>query len=142
MSEAFAKLAGTRWTGKGVLWFGGPTHDDPNPFEGTLDIDAGKVSYTWFADGKPQQGTLTLGERGVTWIDSWHQPKAVELSPVPGAWGLLALQYTFAVPKSPDWGWKIVLAQRPKDELVLQMTNVFPWGEETRAWRLVVTRKS
>jgi hypothetical protein len=139
---SLAKLAGTEWTGKGVLWFGGPTHDDPNPFDGTVSIDSSSVSYTWFASGKPQRGTLTLGERGATWVDSWHQPKKVELTTVPGAWGLLAVHYTYRVGKGPDWGWRIVVAQRPSGELVLQMTNVFPWGEEARAWRLVVTRKS
>lgn len=139
-AEALAKLAG-HWTGKGVLWFGGPTHDDPNPFDGTLDVEAGKIAYTWSADGKPQQGTLTLTEGGATWTDSWHQPSTVELKPIPGGWGLLALTYSFPVPKSPDWGWRIGLGERPSGELVFHMTCVKPWGEESRAWRLVVAKK-
>jgi hypothetical protein len=141
-AEALAKLDGTHWIGSGVLWFGGATHDDPHPFKGTLDIEAGKVTYTWSAGGKPQKGTLTFGEKGATWTDTWHQPKKVELSPVPGGWGLLNLHYTYSMGKGPEWGWRIVLAQRPTGELVLQMMNVFPWGEESRAWRLMVTRKS
>jgi hypothetical protein len=34
------------------------------------------------------------------------------------------------------------LSERPSGELVLQMTNVAPWGEEQRAVRMVFTRKS
>ena len=41
-----------------------------------------------------------------------------------------------------EWRWRIGLSVRePSGELVLQMTNVAPWGEETRAVRMICTRR-
>jgi hypothetical protein len=41
-----------------------------------------------------------------------------------------------------DWGWRTALSLRtPTDELVLQMTNIAPWGEEARAVRMTCGRR-
>ena len=42
--------------------------------------------------------------------------------------------------EGPDWGWRTSVAQRPSGELVLQMTNIAPWGERARAVRMVFAR--
>lgn len=99
------------------------------------------MHYTWSDEGKPQEGTITLRDRGAVWTDTWHQPKSVECSETAGSWGLLALQYAYSAGGS-DWGWRILLAQRPSGELLLEMTNVAPRGEEMRAVRMVFTRKT
>ena len=46
----------------------------------------------------------------------------------------------------PRWGWRMMLSLRPPFEgapesLVLQMTNIAPWGEEARAVRMVAARR-
>lgn len=138
--DEVAKLAGTEWVGTGELWLD-PLGNEAIRHECTLSVAAGSVRYTWVYEGKPQEGTITLRDRGATWCDSWHQGKPAECADVAGAWGLFALQYAYSAPGSPDWGWRIALAQRPSGELVLQMTNITPWGEEARAVRMVFTRK-
>jgi len=83
----------------------------------------------------------TLGDGHITWTDSWHQSKLVECAELPKAWGLFALHYTYAAGEGPDWGWRTIFSQRPTGELVLQMTNLTPWGEEARAVRMIFTPK-
>jgi hypothetical protein len=53
---------------------------------------------------------------------------------------LFQLQYEYG--PDADWRWRIALTLRaPTDELVLQMTNIAPWGEEARAVRMVAKRQ-
>ena len=51
---------------------------------------------------------------------------------------------TIAVPAGdgPPWGWRTKLSLRAMggEGLVLQMTNIAPWGESGRAVRMVATR--
>jgi hypothetical protein len=140
--EALAKLAGTRWEGTGELWLD-KLGNEAHKSKCTLTVDAatvGSFSYTWSHEGKPQSGCVVLRDGGAVWSDTWHQKDPKKCSVLADAWGLLALHYTFSVGSGPDWGWRIVLAQRPTGELVLQMTVVKPWGEENRAVRMVFTR--
>jgi len=39
--------------------------------------------------------------------------------------------------EGPPWGWRVAVAHRPSGELVLQMTNIKPWGEDGRAVRMI-----
>ena len=56
---------------------------------------------------------------------------------MPSTWALATVQYTYM----ENWGWRINLCFRePTGELVLQMTNIAPWGEEARAVRMVCKR--
>ena len=50
-------------------------------------------------------------------------------------WALFTVQGTYGAGEGPDWGWRSQLSVRPlgAGQLVLQMTNIAPWGEETRA---------
>ena len=139
--EGLAQLAGTAWVGSGELWLD-PDGNEAHRYECSLTVDATKVSYTWSHEGKPNQGTITLRDPGAVWSDTWHQPQAMSCSAVPDSWGLLDLRYSYPVPGGPDWGWRILLSRRPRGELVLQMTNVTPWGEEGRAVRMVFKQTS
>jgi hypothetical protein len=84
-------------------------------------------------DAKPR------GRQPFRIVDSWHQPDPMVCRPVRGARELFQVQGEYG-PES-DWGWRIGLSLRaPAGELVLQMTNVAPWGEEARAVRMTCTR--
>lgn len=129
-------LAGTEWIGEGELWLD-ERGDRALCSPCTASIDARSLRYTWSYEGKPQEGKLSF-DGALRWSDSWHQPKEMECAQIAGAWGLLACAYTYGAGEGPDWGWRIVLAQRPSGELVLSMTNIAPWGEETRAVRMIM----
>lgn len=98
------------------------------------------LRYTWQHEGKTHQGEFLFGDGALSWSDTWHQPKPTRCSPITGAWGLFAVAYTYSAPGSPDWSWRMVLSERPSGEMVLQMTNIAPWGEEARAARMVFRR--
>jgi hypothetical protein len=136
-----ATLVGTRWVGAGELWLD-PLGNEAHRYDCTMTISDGSVRYTWSHEGKPHEGVFTLRKAGASWSDSWHQPNAVECSELSDALGLLVLQYAYPVSAGADWRWRTTLSERPSGELVLQMTNVAPWGEEQRAVRMVFTRKS
>lgn len=135
-----AKLAGTNWNGTGELWLD-PLGNDAHRYECTMNVEPTTIRYTWSYEGKAHEGVYTLGDAGVTWTDSWHQQNVVECTELPNVWGLLALHFTWGAGEGPPWGWRTVLSQRPTGELVLQMTNITPWGEEARAVRMVFTPK-
>ncbi len=136
-----SQLIGTTWEGKGELWLD-PLGDEAIRYGCTARVDAGAVTYTWHHDGKKHEGRLSFAGERPTFVDSWHQQKHVECRTLADAWGLLALDYTYGAGEGPPWGWRIVLSRRPSGELVLQMTNVTPWGEEARAVRMVFGRES
>ena len=137
--EALRQLAPSRWTGQNELWLD-PEGNQALSSEGTIEVQSSAVLYTWSYEGQTKQGRIDFGPDGVSWSDTWHQPKSMACRPfeVPGA--LLAVQGSYAAPPGPDWGWRIGMAQRPSGERVLQMTNVASRGEEGRAVRLVTTK--
>lgn len=140
MSNTLASLRGTRWTGRGELWL------DPLGYETIwcdcqLEVRDDGVHYTWSYEGQPKQGTFTLTPSGAHWVDTWHAEKGMTCTAyrVPGA--LFALECSYGPPEGPPWGWRSVLSLRPEEgELVLQMTNVAPWGEDARAVRMIFQR--
>lgn len=138
-THSLAKFDGSTWTGQGELWLD-PEGNKADVYECQLQFKANVVSYDWTYKGDAQKGSFTLNESGATWTDSWHQPQAVNCINVPDAWGLFTVQNTYEVPSSPVWGWRSKLSERPGDTLVLQMTNITPWGEEGRAVRMIFSR--
>jgi hypothetical protein len=139
MHPDLAKLANSSWAGTGELWLD-PLGNQAQQYECTLAVDDAGVRYSWHHDGKQHEGRIALAADAPVWSDSWHQPTPMPCSQRPAAWGLLALQYDYAAGEGPPWRWRILLTQRPSGELVLQMTNIAPWGEEARAVRMVVAR--
>ena len=86
-----------------------------------------------------QEGKLALHDDGADFTDTWHQPQPMRCRPVADARGLFQVQGEYG-PQS-DWGWRTGLSLRtPTGELVLQMTNIAPWGEEVRAVRMICRR--
>ncbi len=138
-AQWLAKFVGTEWTGSGELWLD-PEGNTVDRCDCTLRIEADALHYTWSYQGQTKEGSFTFDEGGATWTDSWHQPEPTKCLNVPDAWGLFTVEHTYQVPSSPAWGWRTKLSERPNGDLVLQMANLAPWGEEGRAVRMTFTR--
>jgi len=133
-------LANTQWTGKAELWLD-PLGNDAIVCDCTLQIEHGTIRTTWSYEGKPQHGVLTLRSGGADFTDTFHSPTPMACVCAPNPWGLIDVLGTYAAGDGPRWGWRITVALRPdSDELVLQMANIKPWGEEGRAVRMVGRR--
>lgn len=128
---------GTTWSGESELWLD-PMGNDADVSDASLAVDADKIVYSWVYKGAAQSGELRWNGDALRWKDSWHQPASVALTLVPGHGSLIAAEYSYAAGTGPDWHWRIKLAERPDGALVLQMTNIAPWGEEARAVRTVI----
>ena len=127
----------TTWSGESELWVD-PMGNDAEVSNATLSVGADEIVYTWVYKGAEQSGELRWNGEALQWQDSWHQPQGVALTAVPGHGSVLAAEYSYSAGNGPDWHWRIKLAERPDGALVLQMTNIAPWGEEGRAVRIVV----
>ena len=140
-----ADLAGTSWHGTSELWLD-PLGNDAQTSPCTLQIDAGAVHYTWEYQGTPHRGSVTPNAEGASFTDTWHSPTPITCPPVPGSHALLDVIGTYAAGDGPPWGWRVIVSHRPPfgsapEALVLQMTNIAPWGEEARAVRMVGQRR-
>ena len=138
--DTLSDLRGTHWKGTAELWVD-PLGNDVERSDCTIAVDTNVVRYTWSHEGKAHEGSITLRDDTADFTDSWHQPEPMKFRAVPGAWGLFQVQGEYG-PES-DWRWRIALSLRaPTGELVLQMTNIAPWGEEARAVRMACSRQN
>ncbi|MEM9484086.1 MAG: hypothetical protein AAGA83_10395 [Cyanobacteria bacterium P01_F01_bin.116] len=133
------ELKGSEWTGEAELWLD-PKGNEVDVSKCTLAIEPGVLTYTWVYDGETKTGSFTFAQDGATWIDSWHQPDPAYCKYLSETWNLFAVEHSYPVPSGPNWGWRSQLSQRPDGSLVLQMTNITPWGEEGRAVRMIFQR--
>ena len=133
------ELANTHWIGQGELWLD-PLGNKADICECSIELEEAAILYRWSYEGKPQTGKLALRPDGADFSDSWHSPTPMACIPVANRWGLVDVFGTWRAGDGPDWGWRITLAHRPSDEIVLQMTIVKPWGEEGRAVRMICKR--
>ncbi|MEE4280220.1 MAG: hypothetical protein V2I82_17275 [Halieaceae bacterium] len=124
----------TAWSGESELWLD-PMGNAAEVSDAALSVSADEITYTWIYKGTEQTGELRWNDEALQWKDSWHQREGVALTLVPGHGSLIAAEYSYAAGTGPDWRWRIKLAERPDGTLVLQMTNITPWGEEARAVR-------
>lgn len=131
-------LKGTTWSGSAELWLD-PLGDSVIRSACTLSIEAHGVEYTWSHDGTLHTGNITLNDDGAAFTDTWHQPQAMMCRHIADARGLFQIEGTYG--PQLEWGWRTSLSFRePTGEIVLQMTNIAPWGEEARAVRLTCQR--
>lgn len=133
------KFAGTKWSGSGELWLD-PEGNNSDKYDCDLTIDYDAIHYSWSFDNEIKKGSFTFNEDGAIWVDTWHQQKPVQCLNVAEVWGVFTINYAYEVPNNPKWGWQTKLSERPDGSLVLQMTNITPWGEEGRAVKMVFTR--
>jgi hypothetical protein len=134
---ALAELNGTKWKGAAELWLD-PPGDQAIRSDSTLSVEGNVVRYTWSHESKPHQGSITLGDDGADFVDTFHAEEALRCRPVPASQGFFRVEGVWGPER--DWGWRIGLYLRPTDELVLLMTVITPWGEEGRAVRMVFRR--
>lgn len=130
---------GSEWNGPAELWLD-PNGNEALTSNASLTFVADGFDYSWSYEGDPQEGTVLIADGALRWRDSWHQPENTELSLVRAHESLFAAEYAYAAGSGPDWHWRIRLSERPDETLVLQMTNIAPWGEEARAVRMLLTR--
>lgn len=139
--QTLTDLDGSRWTGTSELWLD-PAGNEAIVSDCTLHVVDGRVEYTWSYKGEEHTGSLTPKGDRAEFQDSWHSVKPMECTPVRGSWALMEFFGTYAAGEGPEWGWRLAVSIRPSDELVLQMTNVTPWGEDGRAVRMIGKRVS
>lgn len=135
--EVLLGLAGTTWKGTNELWLD-PLGDEVDRSEGTIQLDESTVRYTWLREGTTHSGKIELREDGADFTDSWHQTEVMVCRRLPVVRGFFHVEGAYG--PQADWAWRISLSQRPSGQLVLQMTNIAPWGEEARAVRLTCTQ--
>lgn len=134
-----SELDGTQWAGGAELWLD-PLGDIAIRSKCTLAVAGNTLRYTWQHEGRDHAGSVRVWEDRAEFTDTWHQPEPMPCRHVPGSAGLFQVQGQYTA--DADWGWRILLSLRtPTEELVLQMTNLTPWGEEARAVRMIGMRK-
>lgn len=132
-----AEFSGTTWAGIAELWLD-PLGDEAVRSDCTIAVIANVVSYTWSHEGQGLEGSITLTEHGAEFVDTFHSPEPMKCRLLVGQ-GIFQVQGAYGA--DADWGWRIGLSHRARsDELVLQMTNIAPWGEEARAVRMICRR--
>jgi hypothetical protein len=133
------ELANTNWVGRGELWLD-PPGNEAILCDCRIELAEAEIRYHWSYEGKPHTGTIALRPDGADFTDTFHSPTPMAFTPGANKWSLVDVFGTYPAPEGPDWGWRITLSHRPSGELVLQMTNLTPWGEEGRAVRMVGKR--
>ena len=131
----------TEWAGVGELWLD-PEGNDVERYECSMTIGLNTLSYKWAYEGEEKQGRFEFLDDGATWSDSWHQSNSAKCLPVQNTNSLFAIEHTYTDPSEPSWRWRSQLSERPDGSLVLQMTNITPWGEEGRAVRMIFKKQS
>jgi hypothetical protein len=141
---SLSALVGTRWRGRAELWLD-PLGDAADWSDCELVVTTDGVSYTWSHAGKAHHGSIAVGGAESAFTDTFHSPTPLTFRPVAPTGALLNLLGSYDAGEGPPWGWRIILAHRPQfgelsEALVLQMTNIPPWGEEVRAVRMTAAR--
>ena len=136
MTNRLSSLCGQEWNGEGELWTD-PAGNTAIHYQCALTVEESRVLYSWVHEGQVIRGAMSLDADGASWSDEWHQQETVRCNYVAEAWGIFAVQYEYGSPEGQRWRWRIALSERPDSSLVLQMTNIAPWGEEGRAVRMV-----
>jgi len=137
--QSLKELVGSKWAGRSELWLD-PLGDELTEGSCTLEVLATGIAYTWTHEGETKTGSVVLSEEGGTFTDTFHSSSAMDCRNLVGNRGLFLIEGTYG--DKNEWGWLIGLSHRTSsDELVLQMTNIAPWGEEARAVRFVCQRK-
>ena len=107
-----------------------------------FDVSAEAIKYRWSYKDKPQEGSISLTGEGASYHDTWHQSTPATATSVDVGGALVAVSLRYAEEGDTAWVWRIVLSQRPSGEVVLQMFNKTPWGEDGLAVNIVGTPAS
>lgn len=137
-------LAGTSWQGHSELFLD-PLGNDAHMSACTLHVEPDGVRYSWEHEGKRHEGRITVSLAGGAFTDTFHNPTEMQCEVSDRVRGLFDLVGSYPAPEGPPWGWRLMLSLRPPyggqpEALLLQMTNIAPWGEEARAVRMTAHR--
>lgn len=116
------------WAGPNRLWIFDP--DKPDRSDGTLDVAAKTVRYTWARGDKNHKGVIELSGQPAAlrcdWKDDFHAAEGLTLHGFQRE-GVVHLYGTYPAGEGqPDWGWQIELDARDREAFVLRMFNVVP----------------
>jgi hypothetical protein len=126
-----------KYAGKHELWM----RPDTPALEGDVraSLDDNVLSWTWTLDDDKHEGRLHLD--GSSWQDSFHQSEAAPLQAAPAHGARFGFSCQYGPPDSP-WTWLIAVCERPEGQLVVQMTNITPWGERQLAVQWIMDPQS
>lgn len=117
------------WKGENRLWMEDPSK--PERSDGTLELAAASIRYTWSFRSKPHQGEIALagppGALRADWKDSFHAENGMQLHGCLEH-DVLSLYATYGAGDGPDWGWQIELDLRDPEHATLAMFNLEPSG--------------
>jgi hypothetical protein len=115
------------WRGPNRLWMEDPTAAERS--DGTLEVSASSVKYSWAFQGAAHHGEISLsgpaGALAAAWTDTWHAATGMSLHGFAED-GRVLLFGTYPAGDGPDWGWRIELDSRDPEHFVLRMFNVPP----------------
>ena len=133
LERAAGRYAGSNW-----LWF-----EDPNQPEQSatkLEVAANQIRYTWQYRGAPQSGVMEFAFDGdaatATWTDTWHAKEAI-VCPGRQTADRIEVVGTYG----PGWTWRTEVTLASPDELLVEMFNISPKGEEQIAVRMSAQRQ-
>ena len=143
MSEMFNRkglkgLEATAWTGLCETWCD-PQGNEVSESNCILEMNksATELKYKWEHQGKEQEGKITINpDGGATFVDSMHTNNTpLILAELPNTRAMHSFEGVY----NEIWGWRVIMAMRGTDptvhgDLVVQMTNISPWGEVGGCW--------
>ncbi len=139
--EPWLAHAAGHYTGTNLLWF-----QDPNkPLEsaGEVTIDGNVIRYTWVYEGEPQSGVMTVERDGeaasVEWNDTWHAKDSMRCEGTLDSQALV-VQTSYPAGDGPDWHWRTEVRVPAAGEVLIEMYNITPNGDEQIAVRLRAKR--
>jgi len=137
-------LSGTTWRGRAELWLD-PLGDTAEWSDCAIQVHADRVTYEWARGDTPHHGEIAATADGAAFTDTFHASTPMAFRAETPSAALVDLRGSYTAGDGPPWGWRIILAHRPavfgmSEALVLQMTNITPWGEEVRAVRMTAAR--
>jgi hypothetical protein len=141
-AETFLDRAAGTYAGSNLLWFRDP--DRPEESAAEVRVEAARVSYTWQYEGAPQSGVLDFAFEGdrvnAALTDTWHSPEPMSCAGTHTPDGVTFLG-TYGAGSGPDWSWRTELRSPAPGELLMEMYNIEPSGEEHIAVRLRATSR-
>ena len=144
---ALASLVGT-WQGENHLWLapGEPLRLSETTAE-IAEIAHGQfieMRYQWADEGKPQEGTIILGQIfdavKAVWFDTWHMANQFMVCEGRVDGNIVSVKGAYAAPPGPDWGWRIAFEPRGPDAFRFTMYNITPDGQEFLAVEVLYSR--
>ena len=132
LERAAGRYAGTNW-----LWFDKPSAEESAT---EIEVEGNEVRYTWTFRGEPQSGVMAFAFEGdtaeMTWNDTWHAKETI-VCPGTRTDDRIEVVGTYG----PGWSWRTEVTLPTANELLVEMFNISPEGEEQIAVRMRGTRQ-